>query len=61
MAYALPPLQWLRAFEAAARLSSFSAAAEELNLTPAAVSIRSARWSDICAGNCSSGCRAACN
>lgn len=38
MAYALPPLQWLRAFEAAARFSSFSAAAEELNLTPAAVS-----------------------
>lgn len=38
MAYALPPLQWLRAFEAAARSSSFSAAAEELNLTPAAVS-----------------------
>ncbi len=38
MAYPLPPLQWLRAFEAAARLSSFSAAAEELNLTPAAVS-----------------------
>lgn len=38
MAYALPPLQWLRAFEAAARSSSFSAAAAELNLTPAAVS-----------------------
>jgi LysR family glycine cleavage system transcriptional activator len=29
---------WLRSFEAAARLSSFAAAAAELNLTPAAVS-----------------------
>ncbi len=38
MAYALPPLQWLRAFEASARALSFSAAAAELNLTPAAVS-----------------------
>lgn len=38
MAYALPPLQWLRAYEASARLSSFSAAAQELNLTPAAIS-----------------------
>lgn len=34
----LPPLVWLRAFEAAARLSSFTAAARELNLTQAAVS-----------------------
>ena len=34
----LPPLPWLRAFEAAARHSSFTAAAAELNLTPAAVS-----------------------
>lgn len=34
----LPPLPWLRSFEAAARLGSFSAAAGELNLTPAAVS-----------------------
>lgn len=38
MSYSLPPLQWLRAYEAAARLSSFSAAAGELNLTPAAIS-----------------------
>lgn len=38
MAQALPPLHWLRAFEAAARTASFSAAALELNLTPAAVS-----------------------
>jgi LysR family transcriptional regulator, glycine cleavage system transcriptional activator len=34
----LPPLSALRAFEAAARLQSFSKAAEELNVTPAAVS-----------------------
>lgn len=34
----LPHVTWLRAFEAAARHSSFSAAAEELGLTPAAVS-----------------------
>ncbi|OBY24435.1 LysR family transcriptional regulator [Leisingera sp. JC1] len=34
----LPNLVWLRAFEAAARLQSFTAAAEELGLTQAAVS-----------------------
>ncbi|QEW18250.1 Gcv operon activator [Marinibacterium anthonyi] len=34
----LPHVTWLRAFEAAARHSSFSSAAEELGLTPAAVS-----------------------
>lgn len=34
----LPPLDTLRAFEASARLGSFSAAAEELNLTHGAVS-----------------------
>jgi LysR family transcriptional regulator, glycine cleavage system transcriptional activator len=34
----LPPLNALRAFEAAARLTSFQAAAAELNVTPAAVS-----------------------
>ena len=34
----LPHVTWLRAFEAAARHSSFTSAAEELNLTPAAVS-----------------------
>lgn len=34
----LPHVTWLRSFEAAARHSSFSAAAEELHLTPAAVS-----------------------
>src|SRR5665213_2557911 len=34
----LPPLSALRAFEAAARWRSFSKAADELNVTPAAVS-----------------------
>jgi DNA-binding transcriptional LysR family regulator len=34
----LPPLDWLRSFEAAARLSNFTAAAGELGLTQAAVS-----------------------
>ncbi|HXH02660.1 MAG TPA: transcriptional regulator GcvA [Candidatus Competibacteraceae bacterium] len=34
----LPPLNWLRAFEAAARHLSFTRAAEELNVTQAAVS-----------------------
>jgi LysR family glycine cleavage system transcriptional activator len=38
LGYRLPPLAWLRSFEAAARHSSFSSAAAELNLTPAAVS-----------------------
>lgn len=36
--YDLPPLPWLRAFEAAARHTSFTSAALELNLTQAAVS-----------------------
>lgn len=34
----LPPLTWLRAFESAARLLSFTAAAAELNVTQAAIS-----------------------
>jgi LysR family glycine cleavage system transcriptional activator len=38
MAYRLPPLTSLRAFEAAARHMSFKKAAEELHVTPAAVS-----------------------
>ena len=36
----LPPLEWLRVFEAAGRTGSFTAAAHELNLTQAAVSQR---------------------
>jgi LysR family transcriptional regulator, glycine cleavage system transcriptional activator len=38
MAAKLPPLSWLRAFEAAARHLSFTHAATELNLTQAAIS-----------------------
>jgi len=34
----LPPLIWLRAFEAAGRLRSFRAAAQELHVTPSAIS-----------------------
>ncbi|HET7411970.1 MAG TPA: LysR family transcriptional regulator, partial [Pararhizobium sp.] len=36
----LPSLEWVRVFEAAARLGSFTAAAKELGLTQAAVSQR---------------------
>lgn len=38
MAYRLPPLNTLRLFEAAGRHASFKLAAEELNITPSAVS-----------------------
>lgn len=38
MRQALPPLNWLRAFEAAARHLSFTGAAAELNMTQSAVS-----------------------
>lgn len=38
MAKPLPPLNWFRAFEAAARRLSFTAAAEEIGLTQSAVS-----------------------
>ena len=38
MAYRLPPLNWIRAFEASARHRSFTAAAKELNLTATAIS-----------------------
>ncbi|WP_350333499.1 LysR substrate-binding domain-containing protein [Coralliovum pocilloporae] len=38
MTYQLPPLNWLRAFEAAARHLSFTAAADELGLTQTAIS-----------------------
>jgi len=34
----LPPLPWLRAFDASARLGTFTLAAEDLGLTPSAVS-----------------------
>jgi LysR family transcriptional regulator, glycine cleavage system transcriptional activator len=38
LARSLPPLNWLRSFEASARIASFTGAAEELALTQAAVS-----------------------
>lgn len=38
MKHTLPPLNWLRAFECSARHSSFASAANELNLTSAAIS-----------------------
>ena len=42
----LPPLNALRAFEAAARHASFSKAAQELNVTPAAISHQIAALED---------------
>ncbi|MBT6508858.1 MAG: LysR family transcriptional regulator, partial [Rhodospirillaceae bacterium] len=36
--YQLPPVNWLRAFEASARRESFTAAADELARTPKSVS-----------------------
>ena len=38
MKRSLPPLGWFRAFECAARLQSFTSAADELNLTQSAIS-----------------------
>lgn len=38
MSYQMPPLIWLRAFEASARLGNFTNASRELLITPAAVS-----------------------
>jgi len=45
MAYGMPPLNWLKAFEASARHMSFAQAARDLNLTSTAVShqVRSLR------------------
>jgi LysR family glycine cleavage system transcriptional activator len=40
VAASLPPLEWLRGFEACARLASFSRAAEEIGITQAAMSMR---------------------
>jgi LysR family glycine cleavage system transcriptional activator len=42
----LPPLEWIRVFEAAGRLGSFTAAANELSLTQSAVSQRIRRLED---------------
>ena len=44
----LPPLNALRAFEAAARHLSFAKAAEELNVTPAAISHQVKALEDYC-------------
>ncbi|MEM7005942.1 MAG: LysR family transcriptional regulator [Pseudomonadota bacterium] len=43
LSYSLPPLEWVRAFEAAARLGSFTAAANETGLTQPAISQRIAQ------------------
>ena len=54
----LPHVIWLRAFEAAARHASFSAAADELALTPAAVSQQVRMLEQHLRSSCSTGCRA---
>jgi len=38
--FKLPPLEWIRAFEAAARCGSFTAAAAETGITQSAISQR---------------------
>ena len=47
MAYHLPPLNGLRAFEATARHMSFTHAAEELHVTPAALSYQVRQLEEI--------------
>ncbi|MEM1199200.1 MAG: transcriptional regulator GcvA [Pseudomonadota bacterium] len=47
MAYHLPPLNGLRAFEATARNMSFTQAAEELHVTPAALSYQVRQLEEI--------------
>lgn len=47
MAYRLPPLNSLRAFEVAARHMSFQKAAEELNVTPSALSYQVRQLEDF--------------
>ena len=60
MIYQLPPVTWLRAFEAAARHSSFAAAANELHMTSTAISHQIRSLESASDSDCSSGCRAAC-
>ena len=43
----MPPLEWIRAFEAAARCGSFTAAASEIGLTQSAVSQRIAHLEEL--------------
>lgn len=57
--YDLTSMTALTCFEAAARHVSFKADAQELNVTPAAVAIRSSCWRPSWAWRCSSGCIAA--
>ena len=45
----LPSLNGLRAFEAAARLHSFTRAAEELNVTQTAVGHKKRLWTTVIA------------
>jgi LysR family glycine cleavage system transcriptional activator len=56
----LPPLNWLRCFEAAARRLSFTAAGEELHITQSAVSQQVRSLEGLLASRSSSGGRAAC-
>ena len=60
MSRRLPPLNALRAFEAAARHLSFTRAADELHVTQTAIShqIKASRSASACA--CSGACRAGC-
>lgn len=51
MKWNLPPLNALRSFEAAARLSSFSAAADELAVTPGAISRQIAKLEEFLGAN----------
>ena len=55
-----PPLNALRAFEAAARLGGFAKAAEELSVTPGAVAQHVKALEAWTGGLCSSGDRRVC-
>ena len=55
MSRRLPPLNAVRAFEAAARHLSFTRAAEELNVTQAAISHQVKELEDVWAWPCSAG------
>ena len=49
----MPPLNALRAFEAAARCKSFKGAASELSVTSAAISHQISTWRTSSAPDCS--------
>lgn len=61
MSRSLPPLYALRAFEAAARLSSFTRAGEELSITQSAVSRHIRTLRSTLPAACSCAVAAACN